>query len=290
MQPIGFWTLVIALLGIIVASRVLTGWAWRSRVYGPRVAGRLRDAPGTRSLWRGFARRMPRTSRWVAARVDPRVFPGLPLTLMLLLAVYLVMLGGGLVEDLLEDNELHALDERINADLGVLRNERFVTLFGGITALGNTETLTAVTLVTVGFLWAHHRSVFIPGLLIAIIGSQLVTWAGKFLIDRDRPDFLTFAEAASPSFPSAHATGAMAVYGFIAYAIARDLDTASKRFELAYWAAVLIGLVAASRMILSVHYASDIAAGLVVGGFWLLVGFAVTEMLRHRLRAESLAD
>jgi membrane-associated phospholipid phosphatase len=45
---------------------------------------------------------------------------------------------------------------------------------------------------------------------------------------------------------------------------------------------VLIGSISFSRIFLSVHYASDIAAGLLVGGFWLLAGFAIAEHLRVR--------
>jgi undecaprenyl-diphosphatase len=47
---------------------------------------------------------------------------------------------------------------------------------------------------------------------------------------------------------------------------------------------VLIALVGFSRMFLSVHYLSDVLAGFLVGGFWLLVGVALTEWLRGRVR------
>jgi undecaprenyl-diphosphatase len=72
----------------------------------------------------------------------------------------------------------------------------------------------------------------------------------------------------------------MAVYGFVAYAIARDLDPARKRFELDFWALVVVALVGFSRIFLSVHYTSDVATGLLVGTFWLLVGFALSEHSR----------
>lgn len=212
---------------------------------------------------------------------------GLPLTLMLVFAAYLLVLGGGLLQDLFEEDELTTLDQNINQALDILRDPQFLALFGWITELANNATLTAITLVTVGFLWAHRRATYIPGLLLTILGSQAITWLGKFAINRERPEFITFASAASPSFPSAHATGAMAVYGFIAYAIARDLPSTRARLELAFWASVLIALIAFSRMLLSVHYASDITAGLIVGAFWLLAGFALTEYLRERIKQST---
>ena len=79
----------------------------------------------------------------------------------------------------------------------------------------------------------------------------------------------------------------MAVYGFIAYIISRDLMTTRQRFEMIYWTAVLICLIGFSRMLLGVHYASDVAAGFLVGGFWLLLGFALAE---HKYHQQQTAD
>ncbi|NBB99831.1 MAG: phosphatase PAP2 family protein, partial [Bacteroidetes bacterium] len=81
---------------------------------------------------------------------------------------------------------------------------------------------------------------------------------------------------------------AMAVYGFIAYIVCRAEGMAAwQRFEVAYWTAVLISVIGFSRMFLGVHYASDVAAGLLVGGFWLLVGFAFAEHRHHKHAAAT---
>ena len=283
MTPLPFWQLLVALIGLLIGMRMLSWWAWNAlSIGGVGLWSRAKRASGLRKLADALAARQPRLYAWLARRFSIESFTGLPLTLMLLFAAYLLVLGGGLLEDQFEDDELTQLDQAINVALNVLRDPAFLNLFGLITSLANNETLSAITLVSIGFLWAHGRKIYIPGLLLSILGSQAITWLGKFAIARDRPDFLTFATAASPSFPSAHATGAIAVYGFIAYAIARDLAGVRRRFELAYWAAALIGLIAFSRVILSVHFASDIAAGLMVGAFWLLAGFALTEYLRER--------
>jgi undecaprenyl-diphosphatase len=126
-------------------------------------------------------------------------------------------------------------------------------------------------------LWAHQRTRLIAPLWLTVFGSQLMTYSGKFLLQRQRPESITGLVEVTPSFPSGHATSALAVYGFMAYIISRDLKTVRQRFELVYWTAVLIGLIGFSRLLLSVHYASDVAAGFLVGSFWLLLGIAVAE-------------
>lgn len=47
---------------------------------------------------------------------------------------------------------------------------------------------------------------------------------------------------------------------------------------------MLIGL---SRVYLSVHCDSDVAAGLLFGGFWLLIGVTTYELCRGTRRKES---
>ncbi len=257
----------------------------------------LRVAPG---LWRAVLKRLtnsriarrsqplrelltekfPRTSRFVRARVSTRDFTGLPLTLLCVAAVYIVALLAGIVEELVEADEMIALDARVNAAMSDYRSSGLVDLFAHITDLGSITTLVAVAVVSTGFLWAHHGGRLIVPLWLTVVGAQLTTTAGKYGFDRDRPEFLTSVTAITPSFPSGHSTGAMAVYGFIAYAIARDLASRRARFEVAYWTAVLITLVGFSRIFLSVHYLSDVAAGFLVGSFWLLLGFTVAEYRR----------
>jgi len=72
----------------------------------------------------------------------------------------------------------------------------------------------------------------------------------------------------------------MAVYGFVAFLVARERSGLRERFEIVYWSAVVIAAVGFSRMYLSVHYASDVATGFLVGGFWLLVGIMLAENRR----------
>ena len=290
-SPLPFWLLMTALVALLLLGRILAGWLWHGfRRLIPRVNQLLR-----RFVYRGrlidrLAARWPRTMTFVARRFAVGRFTGLPLTLMAVLGAYLIFLGAGLAEDVIEGDSIVAFDHQINNALAILRDPVFLHVFAAITAMANLSTLVAVVLVTIGFLWSDQRLRYIPGLLLAVLGSQTITYVGKYAINRDRPDFLTFASATTPSFPSGHATGAIAVYGFIIYAIARDTPGVRERFELAYWGSALIALIAASRAVLSVHFASDIAAGLLVGGFWLLAGFALTEYLRDRDRARAKGE
>lgn len=276
---------IITLFATILALWQL-GWllVYTTRCYGALVLSRLAGAP----LWqrahplRDYAlQRFPRTYRFAAQRLEPRQFTGLPLTLIILATLYIVALLGGLLEELFERYEIIAFDLDINARFTPYRTRVLVAAFAWITDLGNSATLVGVVVVSTGFLWADRRAHLILPLWVTVLGSQATTYLGKYAIDRPRPEFLTGVTAYTPSFPSGHATGAMAVYGFIIYAIVRAPITLRLRYEIIFWGLTLILLISLSRVFLSVHFASDVAAGLLVGIFWLLIGVTVAEN-RHR--------
>jgi undecaprenyl-diphosphatase len=79
----------------------------------------------------------------------------------------------------------------------------------------------------------------------------------------------------------------MAVYGFLAYVLVRMSTHVRRRFEVAYWAGVLIALVGFSRVYLRVHYATDVVGGFLVGAFWLLAGIVVARWVDCGERAEN---
>lgn len=282
------WTLI-PLLVIITVVIVLRQAAW----WGLRLASSLfsksvtvvKQVQGRKDV-SGLGTRIrtsfPKTTRLLQARLTPSRYTGLPLTIIVIMALYISALFGGLVEELLEADELVRLDEGINQRIDPMRTDSMITVFIWITDLGGSATFVAVALVTTGLLWAHLRRYMIAPLWLTILGSQITTYAGKYVFARQRPEFVADIIAITPSFPSGHATSAMAVYGFIAYIVARDLITTRQRFELIYWAAILISLIGFSRMLLGLHYASDVAAGFLVGGFWLLLGFAVAEHKRRQ--------
>ncbi|MFN2374082.1 MAG: phosphatase PAP2 family protein [Cyclonatronaceae bacterium] len=277
---------LLVMVAMIIALRLAAFWGlgMAQRVYSLAlmVLKQLRVRKGITGLGSRMKVSFPEMIRWLQARLTPSQYTGLPLTLIVFGALYIAALFGGLVEELLETDELVRLDKEINQHIGQIRTDGMISIFIWITDLGGSVALVAVALVTTGLLYAYRRRHMIAPLWLTILGSQITTYVGKYMLARQRPEFVSEVAAATPSFPSGHATSAMAVYGFIAYIVARDLMTTRQHFEIIYWTAVLITLIGFSRMFLGLHYASDVAAGFLVGGFWLLLGFALTEYKNHQ--------
>jgi membrane-associated phospholipid phosphatase len=279
--------LALAVLVVVLAAlRVLLwhalrglGLAW---AYGPDAVRQGATRLRADYLGNWLSGRFPRAARFLRNRTDPLVFTGLPLTLVACAAFYALFLFAGLVEELIESEEIRTADALLVSWVDPLRTGTLVAIFGWITDLGSMPTLTAAAFVASAFLLAHGPRRYVAPLWLTVIGSQITTFSGKFILARPRPDFILDVTVATPSFPSGHTTGAMAVYSMIAYAVLRDIDSPRARFDVAYGTAVLIALVSFSRVFLGVHHPSDVAAGLLVGLFWLLAGIALAEIRRLR--------
>ncbi len=286
---------LIAFAAVLAALLGLRALAWKAvgaalglaaRLARPLAASRalVREAPITG--W--FAQRFPRTYGFAAARLDPEVFTGLPLTLLVAAAIYLAALFGGLIDELREAEGLVRIDRAADRLVDHARGQPGFAIFLWITQLGGGPTFIAVGIVATAFLIIERRIHFVPALWTTLAGAQLTTWIGKYAIARTRPEFLDIASSTSPSFPSGHSTAAMAVYGFLAYIIVRRIKSRRLRFEVIYWTGVVVALIGFSRLYLRLHFLSDVLSGFLVGGFWLLVGVVVAEWSYDRARNAGL--
>jgi membrane-associated phospholipid phosphatase len=184
---------------------------------------------------------------------------------------------------MLEPGHLVNFDAVASGLIASYRTPWVLEAFLWLTTLGTGAALLGMTITATGFLWADRRAGFIIPLWVAFAGAQASVWTTKYAIGRLRPTFLEgVATAASPSFPSAHATGTAATLGFIAYAVARDLPGNWRyRFRIAIWTAVLVAFIDLSRVFLGVHFMTDVLGGTLLGGAWLLIGIALAERRRE---------
>ena len=144
-----------------------------------------------------------------------------------------------------------------------------VPLFIAITRLGNPGFFLALFVLDYWFS-DHRRGAHALGLAIA--GMALVT-ALKTFFDAPRPpEAINLIPISGYSFPSGHATGSTIGYGILAH----DLEIGSRRARYGV-AAVLVLLIALSRVVLGVHFVRDVVAGVVVGVVFLAAAVWLTE-------------
>jgi undecaprenyl-diphosphatase len=145
------------------------------------------------------------------------------------------------------------------------------------TALGQPATLIAGGFVIAGLLWWRSRGRLAVALLGVILVGRALASVQKYWIARVRPDVEPHLVVVhSSSFPSGHATSSMIV--FLALALA--LTARTRWHRLAAGGAVLLSLlVGTSRVMLGVHWPSDVAGGWAFGALWVLLTLPLAERL-----------
>ena len=118
---------------------------------------------------------------------------------------------------------------------------------------------------------AEHRrlaSRAIPAFLLLVeAGQLLLANVVKVLVGRARPDLDQLTRATGLSFPSGHTTNAAATFAALALLLGRGRTTTA-RAALAGAAAGLTALVASTRVLLGVHWLTDVLAGAALGWGW----------------------
>jgi len=187
-------------------------------------------------------------------------------------------LFGALAVAVLADGAVVRFDVAANAFLAAWRVPWLVQACLWLTNFGSGAALGGVAMTATAFLYAAQRGVFILPLWATILCAQVTVWVSKLTIGRVRPEFLPgVASVNLPAFPSGHTTGAMATFGFLAYVLTRDLPSGRARLAVIAASALLIALVGFSRVLLRVHFATDVLGGLFLGAFWLCVGVALAK-------------
>jgi undecaprenyl-diphosphatase len=112
----------------------------------------------------------------------------------------------------------------------------------------------------------------------------------KDIVGRLRPTLNPAAEALGPSFPSGHSATAAAFYAAAALIIGRSLKRPGRQLVIATAVALAVA-VAASRVLLDLHWLSDVIGGLSLGWAWFaLCAVAFGGRLLRPTAAADLAS
>ena len=142
-----------------------------------------------------------------------------------------------------------------------------------LTLLGDPFLVTGAAALLALVLWRRGAGRLALYVVAARLGALVLSQGLKHLVDRARPVFdVPVATALGPSFPSGHALGSAAFWTTAAVLLMPYV----RRDRLVLTGAVAVAvLVAATRVLLGVHFLSDVVAGLLLGFAWAAVCTAV---------------
>lgn len=196
-------------------------------------------------------------------------FALLPASVFVLLATHL---GAG--------SPLQVWDDSFSHAVGVHTPQTLREMFSRLTHLGDPPVLWAIgALVAVGLIAKKHHALAATW-VFALLGNGLLNRGLKAFFVRARPliDGLPGPEHGF-SFPSGHSSASLVAYGMLAWLV---WQLAPRwRWPVTIAVLAIVGLVACSRIVLQVHYASDVVAGLCSGLTWMLLTLGAAQMLQR---------
>jgi undecaprenyl-diphosphatase len=137
-----------------------------------------------------------------------------------------------------------------------------------VTHLGDGITRTLLGIGVAAVLYRRRRALAVTWLL-ALIGGGLLNRSLKAWFERVRPtrDHDLIVEL-SWSFPSGHASGAMVTYGMLGFILLR-VTPPKWHAAIVALAMIVVANIGLSRVLLQVHFFSDVLAGFALGAAWL---------------------
>ncbi len=222
---------------------------------------------------RASVQRHPRLRAYLRARTDPAAATGLALTAAIVVLVVASAVIGVLAAMVRTNPKwgLARIDLHIaswaarHATTSTTSTLRFITKFGGSVVVVPLAVLVAV----IESLRVRSRAVW-PLLLLVVGGQFLLSNTIKLVVARARPALDPLTGFSGTSFPSGHATTAAATYAAFALLIGKRRSITIRAIAAGSAVAFAI-LIAGSRVMLGVHWFTDVIAGLVLGWAWFAI-------------------
>lgn len=176
------------------------------------------------------------------------------------------------------------IDRGVYRALYVGGHPQLIAAATGITLLGDPRLLIPAAFASALWLWRQGHAHSALTLLIVTLVGRAVNSVMKLDVGRARPDLLPhLAVEHTNSFPSGHSAGA------ITFFLALALLLTHRRSDRLRWAAATVAvalamLVGISRVMLGVHWPSDVVGGWAFGALWVIVTLRLAEDMADRRR------
>jgi len=155
----------------------------------------------------------------------------------------------------------------------------FQTIFTLITFFGSAFFILGFFVVFASIMVLKKRKRIAAAALISLTGSFLFVLLLKGYFGRERPTGCIYPNDCF-SYPSGHTTLAFYFYGLINYLFLKFKPMKIKyNLLITTGLIVFVCLIAFSRVVLMVHFPSDIVAGFFLGGAWLSLTILLIDIL-----------
>lgn len=150
------------------------------------------------------------------------------------------------------------------------------------TFLGSSTFLLSAYAVIIGFLLMNKNKRKALDISIVATSSFLLMRGLKLVFHRHRPDLPIIKGITTYSFPSGHTLSSFIFFSILTYLIWNTRMHAAFKVLLSIIMLLLSLMVGVSRIVLNVHYATDVIAGFCLGVMWVILSFWVIRSINRK--------
>ncbi len=145
-----------------------------------------------------------------------------------------------------------------------------------LTLLGSWQLILGLVLILSPWLLYKKRHEILSLLLGSVVIGEMIVFILKNFFERARPALVSLDGLSGASFPSGHALVGTAFWLTVGYILTHY---STKRKYLWIGVGAIVAVIALSRVMLSLHWFSDVVAGLLLGTIWFFLWFGINKHL-----------
>lgn len=217
-----------------------------------------------------------------------KAFPVITTKLLLVAIAFLisVFLFAAIAHEAVLEREAE-FDQRVANYLNTVVGNRMIASMRFITFFGSTRFLLPAYVILIAGLLLRDRKR--DALNIGIIGitSTALLMGLKQYYGRTRPDLPLLESLKNFSFPSGHALTSFIFCSVLAYIVFESRLKRVSKWIIAIALLLFSVLIGLSRIILRMHYATDVIAGFCLGLAWVIISFWIMKKTEGKKETDN---
>ncbi len=168
-----------------------------------------------------------------------------------------------------------------NAGPGLVKFMRMITFFG------NTWPLFVAYTILIAYFIFKKKYRYSIAIFIVSFGAWNLSKLFKLIFQRGRPELSLITKPADYSFPSGHALSSFVFCSILAWLVWQTGLKAGWKWLITALLLLFTLSIGASRVVLNVHYATDVMGGFALGIMWVILAWVLlSKWIKPVLRTQ----
>ncbi|MHA4809998.1 phosphatase PAP2 family protein [Flavitalea flava] len=175
-----------------------------------------------------------------------------------------------------------AFDESVSAFISNHSNPALIDTMRAITFFGSSGFLIPAYVLLVGYFLFKRKYPYVVNISIIALSSFGLMVGLKSIFHRQRPQLPVIKGITSYSFPSGHSLSSFIFCSILGYLIWNSTIRPVWRWVLIFLLSLFTLMIGLSRIVLNVHFATDVIGGLCMGVTWVILSFWVLKKFSRK--------